>query len=261
MKKKLTYALKKIRRLLADSRKRDLNEVETKNLVERFFEAVLGYDLFRELSAEEVVERRAADYAVKIGKKVLLLIEIKRIQSRLKNSHVFQLKNYAASKGVRWCVLTNAIDYRLYHIDFSEAVQHQIVFETNLVDDSPSDVASKIYYLTRRGLLRNEIEKYWRRKKSLSEESLLQAILSPRVLRTIRKQIQTHDRQRISELDIARELKRMFSEQLYTVYEKLTKRLQRKKRKIRRQIPKRIVSTRAPTLIPIPSKLEHPPIS
>jgi len=224
-------ALRRIRPLLIESRKKDLNEADTRNRVERFLEDVLGYDLFKDVSGEEPVEHRAADYAIRINGKPVLIIEIKAIQTKLKDNHVFQVKNYAASKGVQWCVLTNAVEYRLYHIDFSEAVKHDIVFETNVVDDDLNDVAEKIYYITRRSMRKNETQKYWRRKRSLSEEGLLEAILSARVLCAIRRQLQRRSGQRISELDVARGLKRMFAEELYSAYEKLADKLQRKRRR------------------------------
>lgn len=232
--KKLKKAVRKIRRLLVEARKKDLNEADTRNLVEKFLESVLGYNIFKEITAEEAVESKFADYAIKINNRIAMFIEIKSIQTKLKDSHVFQVKNYAASKGVPWCVLTNGIEYRLYHIDFSEAVKHEVVFETNVVDDDPNEVAEKVYYLSRKSLAKNEAEKVWRRQKSLSEQGLLEAILSPRVLRAIRKQVQVQSRQRISEVDMARGLKRMFSEQLYDAYEKLAEKLQRKKRRHRK---------------------------
>lgn len=232
---RIKAALRKIRPLLVDSRKRDLNEADTRNRVERLLENVLGYDLFKHVSGEEPVEHRAADYAIRLNGKPVLLIEIKSIQTKLKDNHVFQVKNYAASKGIQWCVLTNGIEYRLYHIDFSEAVKHQIVFEANVVDDEINDVAEKMWYLTRRSLGKNEVEKYWRRKRSLSEEGILEAVLSPGVLRAIRRQLQRQSRQRISDTDVARSLKRMFAEELYSAYEKLTEKLGRKRRRRRVQ--------------------------
>lgn len=234
MNRRAKKALRKLRGLLAGARKKPLNEADTRNLVDKFLESVLGYELVKEVTAEERVEHRAADYAVRINKKLAFLVEIKAIQTRLKDNHVFQVKNYAASKGVPWCLLTNGAEFRLYHVDFSEAVKHQLVFEINIIDDDFRDVVDKISYLTRRSMAKNEVEKLWRRQRSLSEEGLLEALLSPRVLKAMRRHIQAESRERVKELDIARGFRRMFSEQLYEAYERLETRLQRKKRRARR---------------------------
>lgn len=247
-------ALRKLRPLLANARKKPLNEADTRNLVDKLLESVLGYELVKDVTAEEKVEHRAADYAVRISRKLIFLIEIKPIQARLKDNHLFQVKNYAASKGVQWCVLTNGVDYRLYHVEFSEAVKHHLVFEINIVDDDMSDIVEKINYLTRTSMAKNEVEKLWRRQRSLSEEGLLEALLSPRVLRAMRRHIHVESRQRVKELDIARGFRRMFSEQLFEAYEQVEARLHRKKRRPRRRskMPEKPVTTQATPVHSIP---------
>lgn len=247
---KIRVALKKIKPLLIDSRKRDLNETETANVVERLIETVLGYDLFKEVSAEEAVGSKAADYAIKLRGKRAFIMEVKRIQSKLKDRHVYQVKNYAANLGVPWCVLTNGIVFRLYHITFSESLRHDLVFEANLVDDPLEGTVAKLWFLTRKGILKKELDAYWRKKRSLSEEGILGAVMSLGVLRAIRREIRKESGETISEVEIARALKRMLAEEMYSQYEKLTKKVRRQRKRKARERKKAKFLKRAPTSSP-----------
>ena len=61
------------------------------------------------------VDGKAVDYALKLNKKPVLLVEAKALDDALDDvKAVTQVVGYAANDGIVWCVLTNGIKWRVY---------------------------------------------------------------------------------------------------------------------------------------------------
>ncbi|RLC48495.1 MAG: hypothetical protein DRH70_00870, partial [Candidatus Coatesbacteria bacterium] len=55
------------------------------------------------------------DYALKINQEVRLFIEAKPLQNPLRDEKpIGQVISYAATAGVKWCILTNGIVYKVF---------------------------------------------------------------------------------------------------------------------------------------------------
>src|SRR6266849_6342824 len=75
----------------------------------------LGWDI-RDLDEVEVeygtIDGKSMDYALKINKKPVILLEAKALDDPLEEvKAIAQVVSYASVGGIEWCVLTNGIRY------------------------------------------------------------------------------------------------------------------------------------------------------
>jgi len=116
------------RRLIEDVMRMDGNEAETRKRVERIFERVMGYDVFKHLSRERAVrgagETEHVDFTVQMepgeDAKPIIMVELKRVGVNLARKHLKQVTSYAIDAGCEWMVLTNGREWRLYHVEFGQ---------------------------------------------------------------------------------------------------------------------------------------------
>jgi predicted type IV restriction endonuclease len=84
----------------------------------KFIEELLEYDSFKgEVSKELAIKEKYCDIALKVDGTVRILIEAKAAGLKgLVDRNIEQAENYASKAGIRWDVLTNGIEWRLYHL-------------------------------------------------------------------------------------------------------------------------------------------------
>jgi len=109
----MSNVIQKIREInskLKNLRHRGLNEASTRTIVIEPILEALGWDIRDpdEVAIEyATVDKKAVDYALKINKKPVLLIEAKSLPDSLEDvKAATQVIGYAASDGVEWCILT-----------------------------------------------------------------------------------------------------------------------------------------------------------
>ena len=149
---------KEIRRTIYDARrlvesvmKADGNEAETRRRVERVFEQLMGYDAFKHLSRERAVrgagETEHVDFAVQLqpgpDAKPIIMVELKRVGVDLALKHLRQAASYAIDSGCEWVLLTNAREWRLYHVEFGQPPKTQLIDQWNLLSDEVVQLAQK----------------------------------------------------------------------------------------------------------------------
>jgi predicted type IV restriction endonuclease len=93
---------------------------------------VFGYDKYAELTSEHAIRGTYCDLAVRLEDKLSHLIEVKAIGAGLNDRHVKQAVDYAANQGVEWVILTNAVTWRLYHVEFAKPIDKRLVVELDL---------------------------------------------------------------------------------------------------------------------------------
>ena len=118
-------------------------------LVMPFFQA-LGYsvhnpnDVEAEFTADVVSTSNKVDFAIKIERKPAILVEVKRADIALRREHTKQLHYYFSSKlDVRFGLLTNGIEYRLYaDLDRPNVMDDDPFFTLDLqnIDENSLDV-------------------------------------------------------------------------------------------------------------------------
>lgn len=177
-----------------DARDRGANESDTVMYLVRFFEDVLGFDSLKgEISKELAIRDRYCDLALKVDGEVKLLVEVKAASLKtLADKHIEQAENYASRAGLRWVLLTNGIDWHLYHLTFAEGegIVHDLAFELNLLealDGNPDGVWAKLDLLSRASLKKDALETFWQHKKVLSAASVVRVLFHEDVLRVVRR--------------------------------------------------------------------------
>lgn len=163
-----------------------INEGDTRMILNKIFDEVLGYRM-EDIKTEQNIEGRRADYVLTVDGKNALVVEVKRAGMTLRRGQIMQATFYGAFSEIRWALLTNLMEWQLYRISTGDKVESHLVFTVNLKNGLDDDAA---YYLTliscyglgRKGLL----EKLWIRLSALSYESLATALLNQEIINKIR---------------------------------------------------------------------------
>jgi predicted type IV restriction endonuclease len=184
--------LKQFVPILQTQRDRDVSEADTVTVVKDLLSEVFGYDKYAELTSEHAIRGTFCDLAVKFDGKLRLLLEVKAIGAALQERHVKQAIDYATNQGVEWVVLTNGIDWVLFHVLFQKPIDKEEVVRVNLLEVNPKDDADieKLYLFTREGISKDALMEY-RDRQDASSRFMLAAIImnSDAVLAAIRKEV------------------------------------------------------------------------
>jgi predicted transport protein len=79
------------------------------------------------------VDARSVDYAMKINRKVVLLLEAKQLDDPLDDvKSITQVVGYAANDGIEWCVLTNGVRYKVYRTSERASAPEKLMFEASI---------------------------------------------------------------------------------------------------------------------------------
>lgn len=170
--------LKAFQNVLVQQKARDISEADTVTIVKDVLSDLFGYDKYAELTSEHSIRGTFCDLAVKIDAKLAFLIEVKAIGIELKDGHVKQAIDYAANQGCEWVVLTNGVDWRLYHVLFKKPIDKEVVAQFNLSTASArnSGDLDKLYLLTREGFTKSALSEY-RDKQDATSRFMLAAVL------------------------------------------------------------------------------------
>lgn len=219
-----------------EGRERNINEADTVMYLVKFFTDALGYDVFHELTKEFQVRERYCDLAVKLDGVVHYLVEAKAATHALSDRHIEQAESYAARSGIPWVVLTNGINWRLYHLTFDNTtgIEHDLAFECSLTAEADLEETWKLLELLSRTSVKDgTLDAFWERKKTLSAGSLIEALFTEEVLHVLRRELHRRSEVRLELEDIAAELRRLLNPDVLTEDIKI-----HKSRKKRRKTPR-----------------------
>lgn len=188
--------LKKFAQVFKDARERGANESDTVMYLIKMFEDVLGYDsLSGEISKEVSIKDRYCDFCIKLDGEIEYLIEAKAASHKsLREKDIEQAENYASRSGINWVLLTNGLEWQLYHLVFAEGegINHDVVLSFNLVEeieDNPDKIWTQMRLLTKDGIENGELEAFLSQKKVLSPASLIKALFTEKVLTAVRREL------------------------------------------------------------------------
>ncbi len=188
---RLKSAIKKYQQILANAKSQDLNETDTVRIISGTLEEVFGYDRFMEISSEMNIKGTYCDLCIKIENDVKILIEAKAIGIELKANHLKQVVDYGVNKGIDWVILSNGAIWQVYKVQYSKPIGQELVLELDMLKlnhKNPEDIGD-LYLLTREGLSRQVLEKYFTQKKALSKYYLGAIILNDNILDRIRREV------------------------------------------------------------------------
>ena len=192
--KQTSNQLQKFATAFREARERSANESDTVMYLVKFFEEVLGFDSLKgEISKELSIKDRYCDIALKLDGTVRVLVEVKAAsQKSLNERHIEQAENYASRAGIVWVLLTNGIEWQLFHLTFNEGegIVHDLAFQANLLDDIEKGAEllwQKMEILTRDAVKKGSLEDFWAQKKILSPASVVRVLFHEDVLRLVRR--------------------------------------------------------------------------
>lgn len=188
--------IKKYSQAFKDARERGANESDTVMYLIKMFEEVFGFDsLSGEISKEVSIKDRYCDFCVKLGGQIEYIIEAKASGNKsLRDKDIEQAENYASRSGINWVLLTNGVEWQLYHLVFAEGegISHDLVLSFNLVEDlesNPDKLWSQMKMIAKEGIEGDELETFLSQKKVLSPASLIKALFSEPVLTVVRREL------------------------------------------------------------------------
>lgn len=225
-------ALRKFLPKIRDAKEKNLNEADTRMRIRLLLSEVLGYDMLEDITQEHMVQSHYVDLTVKMKGKIIFFIEAKSVDTTLRDTHAYQATNYAATGGVNLCLLTNAVDYRLYYLTWDKAkVENSQILAFNLLDDDINNVAEKLYLLSKDSFKKRLIEKYIAEFTSLGDRNLLRALLSDRVLNAIRLELKNITGHNVKHEAIEKSIACLYKSEIYEAAKACLKRQARREKK------------------------------
>jgi len=189
-----------------------LNEADTVLRLCRFFEDVLGYDGLQDISREAQLKNKYVDVCLKVDDRVRLLVEAKAAGQKLRDRHIEQAQAYASQNNYRWVVLTNGVDWHLYHLTFEEGIEYERAFVVSLAtDETLEEAAGKLALLHKQAIRKDELEQFWEKAAALGPASIAKALFSTSVLMLLRREIRRDTGLLIDHEDLAKSLHVMLS--------------------------------------------------
>lgn len=204
-------SLKKFIPHLLKAQEENLNEADTVQRLIKFFEDVLGYNALSEITRESQIKDKYVDIAVRINNAVRLLVEVKAAGVVLRDRHIEQAERYAADGNIKWVLLTNGIEWNLFHLTFEEGIESTKVFTVNITTDTIDKTAHLLGYIHKQSIVKGDLEDYWQKTAALHPGSIGKAIFTEDVLRFIRREIRKKEGIMIDEEDLAKAIHEMFS--------------------------------------------------
>jgi hypothetical protein len=188
---RIQQQLKRYKSILADAKSRDLSESDTVRIIADMLADMLGYDKYSEITTEFAIRNTYVDLAVRANDEVRFLIEAKAVGETLKETHVKQAIDYAANQGVEWVVLTNAIEWQVYKVQFKQPIEKVLVFSFNLMDVTPRDeaITECLATLSREGFTQSSMSDFYQAQQAISRFMLAAFVLSDPMVTQLRKEI------------------------------------------------------------------------
>lgn len=189
--KRIIAAVPKFRKVLEQARERDVNESDTVTIVTDILEEVFGFDKYAEITREYAIQGTFCDLAIKIGKKVEYLIEVKAIGIELKDTHLRQAVNYASQAGIRWVVLTNGVIWQIYRVTLEDRVEcaKLIEFDFTTLNPRKKDEQEMLFLLCKRGVQKDLIDEFYEYRQSVNRYTVGAVLLTEPVISSIRREI------------------------------------------------------------------------
>jgi len=205
-------ALRKFAPTFISARDESLNEADTVLRLCKCFETVFGYDALEDISREANLKNKFVDICLKIDGKVKILIEAKAASVQLRDRHIEQAQSYASHNNYPWVLLTNGVDWNLYHLTFGEGIDYQLAFSVSLKDEEGIDAASeKLVHLQKNIVKKGGLDDFWESATAMSPGSIGKSLFTEFVLRALRKQIRKDSKIMVDHEDIASALHEMLT--------------------------------------------------
>jgi predicted type IV restriction endonuclease len=184
-------ALKRFQPVLAQAKARDVGEADTSTLCKDIVAEMFGFDKYSEITAEYQIKSTYCDLAIKLEGKLVLLIEVKAINTELKEAQIKQAIDYGVNQGVEWVVLTNAQQWQVYKITYGQPVGSELLvtLDLNTLNPKSKDDIESLFLLSREAQGKSLLDEYHQQRQALSRFAIGAVILSEPVLSVVRREL------------------------------------------------------------------------
>lgn len=164
--------VKKFRKIIETAKQKDLNESDTSNIINDMLWEVRGYDKYFDVTTEYKIKGQYCDYGIKLDGNLSFLIEVKAIGVTLNENHIFQAMSYAGNEGVKWLVLTNLREWKIYHLTFWDKIEKVEILSINFLEDTPAKLQNSAQYLHKESFKKNLIDNVRKQKLALCDDNI-----------------------------------------------------------------------------------------
>ena len=218
----------------------DYKEADTRKIVSDMLCECLGWDKFENVTAEQMINSRYADYVVKTDDEEVFVVEVKQIGLKLKETHLNQARQYAVDEGIDWCMLTNDDEWQAFRTELEGKIpvtRHVFTVRISDKDMKPAEKARLFYLFSEEANRKKEIEDYYQRRIALSGANLADQIFGDKVINQLRCSIKNVTGQRLTNSEIAKALvKRLFRDDVVNEdHMKAIKRMERAEKKPKKE--------------------------
>lgn len=197
-----------------EARDAGLNEADTVMRLCKFFEQVLGYNGITDISREANFKNKYVDVCLKIDGTVRLLVEAKAGNVKLRDRHIEQAQGYASQNNFRWVLLSNGVEWNLYHLTFDQGIEYERAFAVSLADNGGVEAAAeKIAVLHKKSIQKGELEEFWEKATALGPASIGASLFRESVMMLLRREIRKDAGLLIDPEDLAKSLHSMLSQE------------------------------------------------
>lgn len=189
--KRLTTTVPKFKKILSRAKERDVNESDTVTIVTDMLEEIFGFDKYSEITREYSIQGTYCDLAIKTGKRIEYLIEVKAVGIDLNEKHLKQAVNYASREGIKWVVLTNGIQWEIHRVSLEDKVQNERLFSFNFADINPrqKDQRDLLFLLCKRGVQKDLIDDYYEYRQSVNRYTIGALLLTDSITSVVRREL------------------------------------------------------------------------
>jgi predicted type IV restriction endonuclease len=182
---------------------------------------------------------RHCDFAIRLGEEIAFLVEAKSAAIKSLNSrHIEQASNYAANKGVNWVLLTNGVEWHLYHLTFSaNGIVPDLVFELDFLEKletEPDFAWDTLSVLAKRNVQENALDTYYERQKLLSPKTIVNTLVGEEVLMKIRQELNRKAPARLDVKDVFHAVMQVLNPEAVAAAGDITPPVKRRRRHRRR---------------------------
>lgn len=213
---RIKKGLRRMSNIVERALRDDYKEADTRKIVSDMLCECLGWDKFENVTAEQMINSRYADYVVKTDDEEVFVVEVKQIGLKLKETHLNQARQYAVDEGIDWCILTNGDEWQAFRTELEGKIpvtRHVFTVRISDKDMKPAEKARLFYLFSEEANRKKEIEDYYQRRIALSGANLADQIFSDKVINQLRCSIKNATGQRLTNSEIAKALvKRLFRE-------------------------------------------------
>lgn len=186
---RIQIGIRKFVPIVNQAKSRSVNEADTRDIVKAMIHELLGFDPFFEVTGEFSIKGQFADFAVKSAEKIVFFVEVKSIDTKLDDKHLFQVIGYAANHGTEWAILTNGERWIVYRLFAGDSKSSEVVIDFSLLETKPAEAALLFQKFSKEGFRIGSIATHWESVQALNPKRVAQTLCQDAMVSALRKEL------------------------------------------------------------------------